>query len=104
MAAIRFGCPISFQASTIFELANARPLVSTWMAVAGSRSRHSFRTPMKSSQSDKGLSAGERQRTGCRINEGQALLDFTQDPPVINIFRWLRAHQAVIVASFRDQK
>src|SRR5258708_39490492 len=53
MAAIRLGCPISFQASTICELANARPLVSTCMAVAGSRSRHSFRTPMKSSQSDK---------------------------------------------------
>src|SRR6266404_619007 len=38
------------------------------------------------------------------INEGQAFLDFIQYPLVIDILRWLRAHQAIVVASFRDQK
>src|SRR5882672_2956906 len=38
------------------------------------------------------------------INKGQAVFDFIQYPPVIDILRWLRAHQAIVVASFRDQK
>src|SRR3954447_18207504 len=104
MAAIRFGWPISFQASTIHELANARPLVRTWMAVAGNRSRHSFRTAMKSSQSDRvsppvNVSARVEGSMSVRLS-----FDFTEDPPVIDIFRWLRTHQAIIVAPFRDQK
>src|ERR1700676_2927998 len=34
-----------------------------------------------------GLSARERQRLGCRVNERQTLSDFLQYPPVIDIFR-----------------
>src|SRR5258708_30777738 len=38
------------------------------------------------------------------IDKGQAFFDFIQYPLVIDILRWLRAHQAIVVASLRDQK
>src|SRR6202790_1522867 len=45
---------MSRHALTISELANARPLVSTWTAVFGSSSRQFFRTRVNSGQSESG--------------------------------------------------
>src|SRR5450755_1125980 len=102
MAAIRLGWPISFQASTICELANARPLVSTCMAVAGSRSQHALKTSMKSSQFERVSPPVNVSAWVVGATNGK--LSFVQNPAVIDIIRWLRAHQAVIVAPFRDKK
>ncbi|MGZ5120876.1 MAG: hypothetical protein ACXWCK_32815, partial [Burkholderiales bacterium] len=50
------------------------------------------------------LASCESKRSGARVNQWNCLEDFINDPRIVLRFWRLRTHQAVVVASFSDQK
>ena len=50
------------------------------------------------------FAAGEAERSGGFVNQRQGSVDLLQDPLIVDITRRLGAHEAVVVASLRDEK
>jgi hypothetical protein len=48
------------------------------------------------------LAAGKADRFGCLVDQIDAGCNFIDYPAVLDVPWWLRAHQAIVVASLRD--